>query len=119
MGLLPSCARCATKPCCSCSGFKGDPVAAVVRDRRSREAPPSPNSLALEDGEDVVGHRFDFAPIKAGRMRIGRHILAEFGGAEAAAPVLVRVFVEVRHLGGGPSAGDHVYQLLAREKSLV
>src|SRR5262245_15349474 len=53
-------------------------------------------------------------------MRIGRDVLSEFGGGETvAALVLVGIFVEVRHFGAGPAAGDHLDQLLALEAGLV
>src|SRR5262245_41935105 len=67
-----------------------------------------PTLLAFEGGDDVVRHRLDFAPSKTGRMRLRRHVLSEFSGRKAAAPVVVGVFVKVWHLRGGPCAGDHL-----------
>src|SRR5262249_24922488 len=70
--------------------------------------------------KQIVDHSRNLTLGEAGRMRVGRYLVAELGGGEAvAALVVVGVFVEVRHLGAGPPTGDHLDQLLMVETRLV
>src|SRR3954465_10868106 len=85
-----------------------------------RNAPPPGPSLPYEGREDEVRQRRDFALVQAGRVRIGRDVLAELLGGEAVAVLgVVGIFIEMRHFGTGPAAGDHLDQLLAVEPGPV
>src|SRR5919198_346699 len=91
-----------------------------MRARGSPSPDDSGASLTHERRENVVGEGGDLALGEAGRVWIGRYVLAEFCGGEAvAALVLVGIFVEVRHFRAGPAAGNHFNQLLAVEPGLV
>src|SRR4030088_2514623 len=76
--------------------------------------------LALVGRQNVVGQSFDLPLGQTRRMRIRRDLLAELSRGEAIALLgLVSVFVKMRHLRSGPSASDHLDQLLAIELGRV
>src|SRR6516162_4843212 len=67
-----------------------------------------------------VAHCLDLAPGQRRRMRIVRRSAAQILALEAiAVGVLIGVFVEVRHFGSRPAAGDHLDQLLAVKARLA
>src|SRR3989442_2905021 len=77
-------------------------------------------SLPHESRQYEIDDRVNLALGQAGRVRIGRHLVAELrGGEPIAVLVLVGVFIEVRHFRAGAAAGDHLDQLLAVEAGLV
>src|SRR5215467_14372554 len=70
---------------------------------------PSPSLLADEFCEDVVSDRLDFTLRQTRRMRIACCVVAEILPLQpVAVRILVSVFVEVRHFGPRPPAGDHL-----------
>ena len=70
--------------------------------------------------DDVVGDGLDFAPGQWRRMRVVRRVVAEVLALEAiAVRVLIGIFVEVRHFGARPAAGDHLDQLVAVENGFM
>src|SRR6516225_7421717 len=89
----------------------------------ARSAVLSYRALSLfsdECRDDVIGHCLDLASGQRRRMRIARRIGTQILPTEAiAVRVLIGVFVEVRHFGSRPTAGDHLDQLLAVKARLL
>src|ERR1700730_9585445 len=76
--------------------------------------------FAYEFREDVLDARLDFPFRQARRMRIARGVVAQILSLQpVAVRVVIGVFVEMRHFGPRPPAGDHLDQLVTIEKSLV
>src|SRR5262249_26162247 len=70
--------------------------------------------------DDVIGDCLDLPSGQRRRMRIARRSAAQFLALEAiAVRVLIGVFVEVRHFGSRPTAGDDLDQLFAVKARLV
>src|SRR6516162_3332202 len=70
--------------------------------------------------DDVISDCLDLASGQRRRTRIARRIAAQILAFEAiAVRVLIGVFVEVRHFGSRPTAGDHLDQLRAVKARLV